>query len=104
MVNSGWRFFRSGGQDNPEDDYTKGLIVSFTAKKIGGSDEAEKASDDAEKTSDDAAADATTEGGDGAGQLSREDIKGGLAKFGIIRVCFFPSCIATALMRRFMKG
>jgi hypothetical protein len=51
------------------------LIVSFTVKKIGASDEAEKAAEAAD-----------TEGEDEGEKLSREDIKGGLTKFGIIRV------------------
>ena len=54
------------------------MIVSFAAKKIGAADEAEKAADAADKE----------EGGDEGEKLSREDIKGGLTKFGIIRVGF----------------
>lgn len=51
------------------------MIVSFTSKKIGASDEAEKPAEAAD-----------IEGGDEGEKLSREDIKGGLTKFGIIRV------------------
>lgn len=66
-----------------EEDYQKGLIVSFTAKKIGALDESEKKADDekvveGEKPSE-------IESGDEE-KLSREDIKGALAKFGVIRV------------------
>jgi len=81
-------FLRSGGQESTEDDYTKGLIVSFTAKRIGASDETEKAADAADA--------ADTEGGDEEEKLSREDIKGGLTKFGIIRVGFHSLSHLTA--------
>lgn len=77
-------FLRS---ESTEDDFTKGLIVSFTAKRIGASDETEKAAEAAEA--------ADTEGGDGD-QLSREDIKSGLTKFGIIRVGLHPHTHSTA--------
>jgi len=65
-------------EDN--DEYTKGLIVSFTAKKIEAAVETEKADG-----SDEAAEAAATEGGDEE-KLSREDIKGVLTKFGVLRV------------------
>lgn len=104
-------FLRSGGQENTEEDYTKGLIVSFTAKRIGGEDETEKAAEATEKVADETekAAEAAekvaeetageetekvaeekaanTEGGDEGDKLSREDLKSALVKFGIIRVC-----------------
>ncbi|KAG0556175.1 hypothetical protein M758_11G030600 [Ceratodon purpureus] len=76
-------------QENPEDDYTKGLIVSFAAKKIGAADEAEKAADAADKE----------EGGDEGEKLSREDIKGGLTKFGIIRYVDYAKGESTGYLR-----
>lgn len=91
-------FLRSGGQDNSEEDYTKGLIVSFTAKKIGGEDKTEKAAEETEKVTEEKSSEETEEvaeekaadkeGGDEGDKLSREDIKSALAKFGIIRVHF----------------
>lgn len=97
-------FLRSGGQENTEEDYTKGLIVSFTAKRIGGEDETEKtaeatekAAEATEKVAEETAGEETekvaeekaanTEGGDEGDKLSREDLKSALVKFGIIRVC-----------------
>jgi len=78
-------FLRSGGREIAEDDYTKGLIVSFTAKQIGASDETEKTAEAAD-----------TEAEDEGDKLSREDIKGGLAKFGIIRVGIFQHTLYSA--------
>lgn len=66
-------------EDNGE--YKKGLIVSFSAKKIGAADETEKADG-----SDETAEAAETEDEEEGEKLSREDIKAALAKFGIIRV------------------
>lgn len=97
---------RKGEQENTEDDYTKGLIVSFTAKKVGGSDEPKKAPEPAETKAEEAAEATTeaadtktekaTEGGDEDDKLTREDIKGGLAKFGIIRVSLHQHFYYTA--------
>lgn len=81
---------RNGRSESTEDDFTKGLIVSFTAKRIGASDETEKAAEAAEA--------ADTEGGDGD-QLSREDIKSGLTKFGIIRYVDYAKGEATGFLR-----
>ncbi|KAG0609440.1 hypothetical protein M758_8G184800 [Ceratodon purpureus] len=61
-------------QDDVEEEIKKGVILSFTAKKIGASDETEKAAEAAD-----------TEGEGEGEKLSREDIKEGLAKFGTIK-------------------
>lgn len=71
-------FHRLEGGEEAEEGYTKGVIVSFTAKKTGVSNGAEKT----EETTATA-----TEGADvEEDTLTREDIKGSLGKFGIVRV------------------
>lgn len=64
-------FCRSGRGEEADEDYTKGLIVSFTAKKPEVADGA----NEEELT-----------GGDEEEKLSREDIKGALCKYGTVRV------------------
>jgi hypothetical protein len=70
-------YFRADAAESTDDDgFTKGLIVSFVAKTAGpsGTENTEEA--------------VPTEGAQAAEEeLTREAIKGALAKFGVIRVC-----------------
>jgi hypothetical protein len=73
---------QSQKQEDTEEEIKKGVIVSFTAEKIGASDETEKATE--------------TEGEDKdkEGKLSREDIKEGLTKFGAIKVGYLTTLLS----------
>ena len=62
--------------EDREEEIKKGVIVSFSAKKIGASDKTGKEAEDGDED----------EGEDGEEELSREDIKESLAQFGTIRV------------------
>ena len=76
-------YCRSGRGEEADDDYTKGLIVSFTVKKpkaTDGANKEESAGGDDKKEE--------SAGGDDKKEekLSREDIKGALCKYGTVRV------------------